>query len=463
MISVYLRDHKDAPCYYARFKVSNAKSGNGQRYITESLRTDDFHHAVEVARTRYAEITLMEKENKFIKTESVSLAIEKFMREYEHGVTQGRSSHSQSMLVSFTKTVNKYWKEYIGKLDLKSVAWDHINEYEKWRQDYYLNKQKSDKKIHPNAKMVASMRTIEMEINNFKAFLRWCSIKGMYAGNALEFKFKSLHGANKRSAFTTQQWTTLTGFMRRKAWTVVGRRGNDSRLIRHRRMLKAYVLFMKNTGLRVGESRNLRWMDIDFMSSPDPSKCFVRVKVLRENSKTRKNAVIVGTEGAYNALKDWYEFRVNTENLTSKEDPIWCDQDGNVINDFREGFNALIRDAGVELDASGQKLTIYSLRHTYITEQLRNDVSVYTIASNCNTSVAMIEQYYSDARPQDFEKSLTEGYRRIARSTSVEKILHKKKEPKKASTGKSIKATKSLTKLAPVKTVTAKKSTKSTK
>jgi site-specific recombinase XerD len=436
MISVYLRDHKTGPCYYARFKVSNSKSGNGQRYITESLRTDDFHHAVEVARTRYAEINLMEKENRYIKTESVSVAIDKFIRDYEHGVEQRRSSHSVSMLVSFKKTVDKYWKDYIGHLDLKLVSWDQMNDYEKWRQDFYLNKKKSGKKIHPNAKLVASKRTIESEINNFKTFLRWCSIKGMYSGTALDFKFKNLQGNNKRSAFTTQQWTALTGFMRRKSWTVVGRRGNDSRLIRYRHMLKAYVLFMKNTGLRVGESRNLRWSDVEFLSNADPSKCYVRVKVLRENSKTRKSSVIVGNEGAYNALMDWFQHRVDAKNLTKKEDPIWCEQDGKVINDFREGFNTLIRDAKVEHDASGQKLTIYSLRHTYITEQLKNGVPVYTIASNCNTSVAMIERYYSDARPQDFEKSLTEGYRRVARSTAVEKIVKTQTVKKPASNKK---------------------------
>lgn len=433
IISVYLREHKTGPCYYARFKVSNPRSANGQRYITESLRTDDFHHALEVARTRYAEITLMERENKFVKTESVAVNIEKFMRDYEHGVMQGRGSHSKSMLVSFRKTVEKYWKEYIGHLDLRTLTWDHMNEYEKWRQDYYANLKKKGKKIHPNAKLMASKRTIESEINNFKAFLRWCSIKGMYSGTALEYKYKNLQGKNKRSAFTTQQWTTLTGFMRRKAWTTVGRRGNDSRLIRYRYMLKAYVLFMKNTGLRVGESRNLRWMDVEFVSNTDPGKCFVRVKVLRENSKTRKSAVIVGTEGAYKALSDWYAYRKSISNLVSKDDPVWCEPDGKIINDFREGFNTLITEAGVRLDASGQKLTIYSLRHTYITEQLKNGVPVYTIASNCNTSVAMIEQYYSDARSQDFEQSLTEGYRKTARSTAIEKIVAKKKVSTKSS------------------------------
>ena len=71
------------------------------------------------------------------------------------------------------------------------------------------------------------------------------------------------------------------------------------------------------------------------------------------------------------------------------------------------------------------------MRHTYITEQLKSSVPIYTIASNCNTSVAMIERYYSDARPKDFEDSLTEGYRKTSRmAVSKEKVVVSAKSAK---------------------------------
>lgn len=435
MVSVYLRQHASGDCFYARYKVSNPKSGSFQRYITESLQTDDFQHAVEKARTRYAEITLMETQGKAIKSSTVASQIDKFMEDYEQGLRKKLGSYTPSMYRNFRKTIVRYWKEYIGKLELKNVTWDHLNQYEAWRQNYYEDRKSRGIKIHANSKNIASSRTIEGDINSFKFFLRWCSLKGQYSGNALEFVVKKSKEANKRSAFTSAQWTKLTGFMRRKTWLVVGRRGNDSRLIRYRHMLKAYVLFMKNIGLRVGESRKLRWQDVEFVNDKDPSKCFVRVRVLKENSKTRKNAVVIGNEGAFNALTDWYQYRKSNDDFVKQGDSIWCDVDGQVINDFREGFNTLIKDAGVSLDASGNKLTIYSLRHTYITEQLRSSVQVYTIASNCNTSVAMIERYYSDARPKDFEDSLTQGYRRTSRqAVTNEKVVSKKVKTKSVST-----------------------------
>jgi integrase len=42
----------------------------------------------------------------------------------------------------------------------------------------------------------------------------------------------------------------------------------------------------------------------------------------------------------------------------------------------------------------GERHTLYSLRHTYATLAIMDDVDVFTIARNMGTSVQMIEQYY---------------------------------------------------------------------
>jgi len=90
-------------------------------------------------------------------------------------------------------------------------------------------------------------------------------------------------------------------------------------------------------------------------------------------------------------------------------DFIWCDESGRVIGDFREGFNNLLRLAKAEIDADQKKHSLYCLRHFYIIERLREGIPIYEIASNCGTSVSMIEKYYSDARPIDFMDRLTKS------------------------------------------------------
>jgi integrase len=425
MVSVYLREHATGNCYYARYKISNKKLSGNQRYVTESLKTEDLRYAIEKARTRYAEITVLETQGKAIKSDTVAQEIDRFFAEYLAGVQNKISMYSPNVLQHYKKGLVRLWKSYVGQIPLKNINHDHMAGYESWRQNFFKQKIEQGKTLHGNSKEKASARTIELEVNQFKAFLRWASSRGKYTGSALDFTYKTDGTTNKRSAFTTSQWTKLTGFMRRNAFLEVGLRGNDSRLIRHRHMLKAYVLFMKNTGLRPGEARNLRWSDVEFRDSDQEEKRLVRITVLKGHSKVKKSSVVIGNEGAFNAISDWLNYRKKIENFTSSSDLIWCDNDGVLIKDFREGFNTLIKSAGVDLDAAGNKLTIYSLRHTYITEQLKAGVAIYSIASNCNTSVAMIETYYSDARSKDFEDALTSGYRRQSSQRSSEKITEK--------------------------------------
>ena len=66
-----------------------------------------------------------------------------------------------------------------------------------------------------------------------------------------------------------------------------------------------------------------------------------------------------------------------------------------------------MRFAGVEFDGVGKKHTIYSLRHTYATMRLTEGVSVYALARNMGTSVAMIELFYGQTRTPDQAAELT--------------------------------------------------------
>jgi len=54
----------------------------------------------------------------------------------------------------------------------------------------------------------------------------------------------------------------------------------------------------------------------------------------------------------------------------------------------------LTKFAGVEFNGEGHRHTIYSLRHTYATFRLGENVSVYALARNMGTIVRMIERSY---------------------------------------------------------------------
>ncbi|MGE5478134.1 MAG: tyrosine-type recombinase/integrase [Bacteroidales bacterium] len=399
--SVFLRGN----VYCARYTILNTKVSGRNRYVTETLKTKDLHVAIARAHVRLAEIIRNEKLGASVSNVKVEAEIDAFMKEYRTGVEQGLINYSRHMLRGYERSVVRYWREYVGKKRLQDIGYADMEAYEGWRQSYWERKEAQGEKLHGNSKRRAARRTVEWEIGAFKQFLGWARRKGRYAGDACEFVFaKGVH--NRRSAFTRADYNKLTSFMRRKEWLEVGKHGNDPRLIRYRVMLRAYVLFLANTGLRVGEARNLKWSDVVFATNASGEE-IVRVFVHGTHSKVKKRREVIGLSGAAMGLKRLLESRKAADDHVGKEDYIWCNEVGEVIADFREGFNTLIRAAGVEFDSNGVKMTLYSLRHTYITYRLQEGVGVYDIATNCGTSVAMIEKYYSDAKSADFVNSLT--------------------------------------------------------
>ena len=53
-------------------------------------------------------------------------------------------------------------------------------------------------------------------------------------------------------------------------------------------------------------------------------------------------------------------------------------------------------------------------QHTLPWMPFKEGVDIYRLASNCGTSVAMIEKYYSHARTEDFASELTKVRRKAS-------------------------------------------------
>lgn len=57
-------------------------------------------------------------------------------------------------------------------------------------------------------------------------------------------------------------------------------------------------------------------------------------------------------------------------------------------------LNAALREANSERNSFGEKYSIYSLRHFYAVNALRNGIGVFEVARNMGTSVQIIQEYY---------------------------------------------------------------------
>jgi len=215
---------------------------------------------------------------------------------------------------------------------------------------------------------------------------------------------------NPRPDFSKQDWKILTDYMRK--WVVDNTKGGrgvnglDHKRHRERFYLQHYILILGNTGIRIGEMRNVRWIDLDKVEiSGDDERLLFAV-----DGKTGKRGVI-GNIGVEVYVRRLWEFR--SDELGHEPDmnePIFCHPDGKSVGSYKKGFIQLLEGCKLRVAKDGGNRTPYSLRHTYATMRI-NEVPVYQLAVNMGTSVEMIEKYYSHARTTDpsFAQSMTKG------------------------------------------------------
>lgn len=388
-VVVFKRPTVKKPVWNARFAL------NGHpRYIWRSLDTVDLATAKIAALDQYAEIKFKLKHGLPITSKTVEQVSEEFLEEQE--VLAAAGKESEHMLRNNRKGL-RYWNDYVGRKLVHSLTQSDIDGYILWRLDYWKGRDKP-----PTAKLTPSDRTLEWEFGALRRCLNWATKKGFADRDKLpsiEFKPRT---RNKRPALTKLQYGKLLRYL---LWENENVKGSAVR--HYRKMLRTYVLFMLHSGLRVGEARNLRWRDLEkFVQADGRANYYVTV-----NGKTGTREVIPHPI----ARKQLDKWRTETK-FPGLDDFIFCNDDSQPIHDMREGFNTLIRNAGIERSTDGRKITIYSLRHTYATFRIRygKRYDIFILAANMGTSVDMIRHYYGQIKPRDAVERLTTYFSGLA-------------------------------------------------
>ena len=410
--------------FYARFRIQNKTISSGNLYITETLKTSSEQEANQKAYERLLEIKLAEKKGSSLNKDTVAEAIDDFITEYEDRLAKGLSGHTRHMLRQYRKTICRYWKDYVGKRPVRDISLAEMEAYETWRANYWqrwIDEQKKKKRgstpirlrpdgsirLPSDARLRASNRTVAWEINAFKSFLAWAKRRGIYRGDADLFIFKN-GKSSRRSAFTSAR--IQSHHQRHEAQIMVGGREVSERSTAGaiQKNVASIRIVFSQYGCAGWGSQKSSVAGYYLRKNKDREET-CKVWVAQSYSKVQRRREVAGMAKAAEVIRAVGGDRKSKKDFYQPNDFIWCDESGRVIGDFREGFNNLLRIAKAEIDADKKKHTLYCLRHFYITERLREGIPIYEIASNCGTSVSMIEKYYSDARPTDFMDRLTKS------------------------------------------------------
>ena len=170
-----------------------------------------------------------------------------------------------------------------------------------------------------------------------------------------------------------------------------------------REVLRNYVLFLANTGVRHGtEALGLRWRNIEWQDSGGEAYLVVNV-----DGKTRKRSAV-----ARDAVEDYLhrQSKLNpslsyesfSELIAAKSDEyVSTTPLGQIANiaSLNRAFNALLDELDLKTGADAKPRTLYSLRHYYATRDLKRGISTHALSKQLGNSTAMMDKHYSKYSP----------------------------------------------------------------
>ena len=291
----------------------------------------------------------------------------------------------------YKQVIEKYLIPFFGSTHIDKIDIPKIQQFEAWRLQQFKKEPAKSTILNHNAALHRVFDTALAE-----GWIKQHQVP--------PFKVSGKAGT-RRPNFTPQEWTKLTANLRH--WVLKGREGKSRHM---RELMWDYVLIMANTGIRSGtEAYNLKWKQIHWHTDPKSKIKYLAISV---DGKTGKRTLVarhgcleflkrlqsrfddlanMSFDALLNAKVDEYVFRLRDTK----------DEDGKTIpgirtKNLRKSFFDFLTEIGLLKDPQGDDRTLYSLRHTYATMRLDDgDVTIYQLAKQMGTSVAMMEKHYS--------------------------------------------------------------------
>jgi integrase len=356
--------------------------------VWRSLKTSNEATAIQLGRRLLFQIELRDEQGLPPKSKKFQKVIDDYIRHRERDHQHGKTS--AGMLRQIIR-VSKFWREYAGEMAVDAIDDKVMRDFIPCRRDYYSK----FKKLPLNAKRHPTDKTLQWDMMLGKAIVRWAREQGLRGNKAPITVTFTPKKKRVRPAF--EQWEY------RRLWRTLLRRVNSAKNPRaqlSRDLLRYYVLVLANSGLRPGEAHALRSRDVHPFRDERGRKNY-RLVV---RGKTGERDVILRSVAAKRLDKYLTKRRV--------EDPqgfLFVMPDGSKVISLIDQLDAALKQAGILRSSFGEKYSVYSLRHFYAVNALRNGVGVFEVARNMGTSVQIIQEYYGkQATPSVFATRL--GY-----------------------------------------------------
>ena len=363
----YVDLHEEEDGKIAVYKTVRSKTiwhyriyvGAEKRYVTKSARTETFQDALGLAREKFYEAKIAKREGATSKLWAMPFddTVDKYLAWY---AKQAKIDPKKEGPLARITAHFVHWKGFLGSTALHDIMSDQLDEYPIWRNLH------RPKLLNGTEKPLA-MTTFSLEYGSLSGFFEWCiKRKFLRSDDKPEHSF-SLKKKDKRRRpwFTPEEWRKVDIFLLMQQSPKYTANPN------HRKAHEQLYMFCSliiASGLRPGEAYKLQWRDISWHGK------HIKLRVIEDN-KTGYREVI--------CLQGAWETAVAARQRLKPKPEHYIFHAGDPtkrIYNLEAACSNALKGCGMLLDREGNKRTIYSMRHTYATNQLNDNVSPYILA-----------------------------------------------------------------------------------
>lgn len=359
--------------WYARFKV-------GKKHVTFSTGESD----LEVAKIKATDEYYRRRAEHQL---GIKAGVQKFediantvIQDLELDIANGRSAKTNTVYIGILKN---YHIPYFSGKRIDTIEQKDMDAFSKWRKDKFGGE------------------LSKSSIQNHNAVLSKVYDKALRSAQITKYHIPTFGTDGKRqerrAAFTWEEFRKISDYIDE---AMQHTKNKTSRMLLE--LLYDYIDFVVATGMRPGtEVENVKWKDISFKLVDGVPEITVAVTKGKTTLYTGTRQVVVRSD-----------FVANLENLVSRfpnrqaEDYVFRLADGSEPKSLSRKFSEILKELDLKNDSYGER-TLYSLRHSYITWNLKNKGDVAALAKQCGTSIEMIDRNYSHLLPTMFRQEFS--------------------------------------------------------
>jgi integrase len=359
--------------WYARFKV-------GKKHVTYATGESD----VELAKVKATEAFYKRRAEYQL---GITAGAQKFadlvkevIQDLEQEIAKGKPAKTNNVYIGILKN---YHIPYFNEQRIDTIDQKAMDAFSKWREQDFGKELSSS------------------SLQNHNAVLGKVYDKALKSGQITKYHIPNFDTKGKRqersAAFTWEEFRRISDYIDEDMKRT---KNKTSRMLLE--LMYDYIDFAIATGMRPGtEIEHVEWRDIGFKLVDGVPEITVAVRKGKTTSFTGTRQVVVRSD-----------FIANLEDLVARfpnrqaTDKVFVLADGSEPKNLSRKFSDILEKLDLKKSPYGER-TLYSLRHSYITWNLKTKADIAALAKQCGTSIEMIDRTYSHLLPSMFRQEFS--------------------------------------------------------